>query len=366
MKHLFTSESVTIGHPDKICDTIADAILDEALRQDENSKMAVECTIKDDFVLIYGEANTQAEIDFESIAKKTLKYIGYEETFTVVVKVSQQSAEINHAVTQNEADLGAGDQGIMFGYASDETSNYMPLAIDLAHRLAAQLELVRRQDLNSPLRPDGKTQVTIEYDNDVPKRVDTVVVSSQHCATISQEALSELIISQVITPIIPVALIDENTKYLINPSGSFVVGGSFGDSGTTGRKIVVDTYGGMGRIGGGCFSSKDPSKVDRSAAYYCRYVAKNIVAAKLASRLEIQLSYAIGKSQPISIMIDTFNTGAKSDEAILAIIKENFDFSVSNIIKELDLKKPIYQPLAAYGHFGREGYPWERIKALKF
>ncbi len=365
MKHLFTSESVTIGHPDKICDTVADSILDEALRQDPNSKMAVECTIKDDFILIYGEANTKANIDYETIAKKTLKYIGYEEDFNVLVKVSKQSSEIHYAVTHDETDLGAGDQGIMFGYACNETENYMPLAIDLAHRLAAQLELTRRNDENSPLRPDGKTQVTVEYDGNVVTRIDTVVVSSQHVENISQEELRKLIIDEVITPILPIELIDDKTKYLINPSGSFIVGGSFGDSGTTGRKIVVDTYGGMGRIGGGCFSSKDPSKVDRSAAYYCRYVAKNIVAAKLADRVEIQLSYAIGKSQPISVMMDTFNTGKISDEDILAIIKNNFDFSVSNIINELDLKRPIYQPLAAYGHFGREGFPWEEIKTLK-
>ncbi len=365
MKHLFTSESVTIGHPDKVCDTIADSILDEALRQDPQSKMAVECTIKDDFVLIYGEANTKAVIDFEKIAKDTLKYIGYNEEFTVVVKVSQQSAEINFAVTHDESELGAGDQGIMFGYACNETSAHMPLAIDLAHRLAQRLEQVRRDDETSPLGPDGKTQVTVEYADGKPVRVDTIVVSSQHDKDFSQEDLKELIIKEVIEPIVDDCYMDVDTKLVINPSGSFVVGGPFGDSGTTGRKIVVDTYGGMGRIGGGCFSSKDPSKVDRSAAYFCRYVAKNIVAAKLAERIEIQVSYAIGKSQPISIMVDTFNTGVKTDDEILAIILENFDFSVSNIINELDLKRPIYRPLAAYGHFGREGLPWEAIKELK-
>ncbi len=365
MTNLFTSESVTIGHPDKICDTIADSILDEALRQDPNSKMAVECTIKDDFVLIYGEANTKAKIDYEKIAKETLKYIGYSEEFTVLVKVSLQSAEINFAVTHDENDLGAGDQGIMFGYASDETANYMPMAIDLAHKLAAKLEQVRRDDPNSPLGPDGKTQVTIEYENEIPKRIDTIVVSSQHNKDITQDELKELIMTSVINEVIDENFVDENTKYLINPSGSFVVGGPFGDSGTTGRKIVVDTYGGMGRIGGGCFSSKDPSKVDRSAAYYCRYVAKNIVAAKLAKRIEIQVSYAIGKSEPISIMIDTFNTGVKTDEEILNIIKNNFDFKVSNIINELNLKTPMYAKLAAYGHFGREGISWENLKEIK-
>lgn len=364
MKHMFTSESVTIGHPDKICDTIADSILDEALRQDPNSKMAVECTIKDDFVMIYGEANTKATIDFEKIAKDTLAYIGYHENFKVLIKVSNQSSEINHAVTKDEMNLGAGDQGIMFGYACNETENYMPLAIDLAHKLAYQLELVRRNDLDSPLRPDGKTQVTVEYMDDKPVRIDAIVVSTQHSESVTQEELKELIINEVIKPIIPEKLIDNNTKYLINPSGSFVLGGPFGDSGTTGRKIVVDTYGGMGRIGGGCFSSKDPSKVDRSAAYYCRYVAKNIVAAGFTDRIEIQVSYAIGQSKPISIMIDTFNTNHISNEKILEIIDKNFDFSVSNIINELDLKKPIYQKLAAYGHFGRVGYSWEKIKEL--
>lgn len=366
MKHLFTSESVTVGHPDKACDTIADSILDEALRQDPESKMAVECTIKDDFVLIYGEANTKAELDFEKIAKDTLRnVIGYPEEFNVLVKVSKQSQEINYAVTHDSEDLGAGDQGIMFGYACNETENYMPLAIDLAHKLAYKLEMVRREDANSPLCADGKTQVTVEYDDNKPVRIDTVVVSSQHIASITQAELKDYIMEKVVKPTVPANLIDENTKYLVNPSGSFIVGGPFGDSGTTGRKIVVDTYGGMGRIGGGCFSSKDPSKVDRSAAYFCRYVAKSVVAAKLADRIEIQLSYAIGKSQPISIMIDTFGTGHKSDEEILDIIKRNFDFSVSNIIKELDLKKPIYRPLAAYGHFGRDGYSWEKIKDLK-
>ena len=365
MKHFFTSESVTIGHPDKVCDTIADSILDEALRQDPNSKMAVECTVKDDFVLIYGEANTQAEIDFEKIAKETLRDIGYTEKFSVMTKVSKQSQEINNAVMRDECDLGAGDQGIMFGYACNETKNYMPLAIDLAHKLAYKLEQVRRQDSESPLGPDGKTQVTVEYKGNTPVRVDTIVVSSQHNAEITQEDLHHYIMERVILPTIPQELIDENTCYLINPSGSFVVGGPFGDSGTTGRKIVVDTYGGMGRIGGGCFSSKDPSKVDRSAAYFCRYVAKNVVAAGLADRIEIQLSYAIGKSQPISIMIDTFNTAKIEEEQILAIIKNNFDFSVSNIIHELDLRKPIYRALAAYGHFGRDGYSWEKVKELK-
>lgn len=362
-KHYYTSESVTIGHPDKICDTIADSILDYALSKDPNSKMAVECTIKDDFVLIYGECNTKAEIPFEKIAIDTLKEIGYTEEFHVVVKVGQQSSEINHAVVkQNE--VGAGDQGIMYGFACDETSSFMPLSIDLAHRLAKKMQDVRNADPNTILKPDGKTQVTVEYEGAKIKRIDTIVVSTQHDASASLEDVQEYIMKNVITPVCVNELVDENTKYLINPSGSFIVGGSFGDSGTTGRKIVVDTYGGHGRIGGGCFSSKDPSKVDRSAAYYSRYVAKNIVAHGYATKCEIQVSYAIGVAKPLSIYIDTYGTNTVSEEKIYEYVNQNFDFSVANIINELDLKRPIYKPLAAYGHFGRVDLdlPWERIK----
>lgn len=364
-KHYFTSESVTQGHPDKMCDSIADAILDEALRQDPESKMAVEATIKDDLILIYGEATTLAHLDFKKIALETVREIGYLEPFEVICKVSKQSNEINHAVMAIKEDLGAGDQGIMFGYACDETKSRMPLAIDLAHKLAAQLTKVRKEDIHSPLKPDGKTQVTVEYENDTPVRIDTIVVSTQHIASISQNDLRELVMEKVINPIVPAQLMDQDTKFLVNPSGSFVVGGPFGDSGTTGRKIVVDTYGGMGRIGGGCFSSKDPSKVDRSAAYYCRYVASNIVAAKLAKRIEIQVAYAIGKSNPLSIMIDTFNTNTIDEDEILAIIKRTFNFSVSNILQELDLKRPIYSQYSAYGHFGRDNCSWEKIIPLK-
>ena len=361
MKYIFTSESVTSGHPDKICDYIADRILDNALSQDSNSKIAIEATIKDDFILVYGEANTKANIDFEKIAKDTLKEIGYEEEFNVLVKVSKQSSEINNAVCQSE--LGAGDQGLMFGYASNETEELMPLPISLAHALAYKLECVRRE--NSILRPDGKTQVSIEYENDVPKRIDTIVISTQHVENVTQQEIKDLLIEKVIKPIIDPKYLDENTKYLINPSGSFVLGGPFGDSGTTGRKIVVDSYGGMGRIGGGCFSSKDPSKVDRSAAYYTRYVAKNIVAAKLCDKIEIQVAYAIGKSQPVSISFNTFNTNKVSEEKIMEVINNNFDFSVSNIISELDLLKPIYHKTTNYGHFGKQELTWERIKTLK-
>ena len=362
--YIFTSESITEGHPDKICDRIADSILDEALRQDPASKMAVEATIKDDFVLIYGEANTKAKLEYEEIAKEVIREIGYTEEYEVLVKVREQSSEINHAVVQDDGEIGAGDQGIMFGYACDDTDNYMPAAIEYALKLAKRLSDVRRG--NALLLPDGKTQVSVEYENDKIKRIDTIVVSTQHVAEASQQQIADIVMKDVITPVIPDELLDEDTIYLINPSGSFVMGGSFGDSGTTGRKIVVDSYGGMGRIGGGCFSSKDPSKVDRSAAYYCRYVAKNIVAHQLASKCEVQVAYAIGKVKPVSIMVDTFGTGNKCDEEILDIIRSNFSFEVKDIIEELKLCRPIYKATSCYGHFGREEFSWEKIKDLKY
>ncbi|MEF9919823.1 MAG: methionine adenosyltransferase [Erysipelotrichaceae bacterium] len=361
--YIFTSESITEGHPDKICDRIADSILDEALRQDPHSNMAVEATIKDDFVLIYGEANTSANIDYEKITKDTIKDIGYEEEYHVMVKVRVQSPEIHNAVVGGEH-MGAGDQGIMFGYACNETKTFMPAPIHFAHVLAKRLSDVRRIH-PTILKPDGKTQVSVEYENGQVKRIDTILVSTQHAANVTQQTIAQLVMDEVINPMIDASLVDEDTKYLINPSGSFVVGGSFGDSGTTGRKIVVDTYGGMGRIGGGCFSSKDPSKVDRSAAYYSRYVAKNIVAHGLADRCEIQLAYAIGKDQPVSLMIDTFDTNHISNEEIEEIVARNFDFSVANIINELDLCKPIYKETSCYGHFGRSQFPWEKIINLK-
>ena len=360
---LFTSESITEGHPDKICDQIADSILDEALKQDPASKMAVEATIKDELILVYGEANTKASLDYEAIALAVMKEIGYKEDYQVLVKVNKQSNEIHQAVVHEGGELGAGDQGIMFGYACDDTPNFMPYAIEYAHRLAKRLSEVRKK--SDILLPDGKTQVSVEYENDQVKRIDTIVISTQHVAHATQAEIADLVMREVIEPVMDKKFLDDRTKYLINPSGSFVVGGSFGDSGTTGRKIVVDTYGGMGRIGGGCFSSKDPSKVDRSAAYYCRYVAKNIVANKLARKCEIQVAYAIGKAKPVSIMIDTFHTGVKSDEEILAIIHQNFNFDVCNILKELDLCRPIYKATACYGHFGREEFPWEQVKKLK-
>ncbi|MDD5979515.1 MAG: methionine adenosyltransferase [bacterium] len=362
MKYYFTSESVTEGHPDKICDKIADKILDSALSVDKESKMAVEATIKDDLILIYGEAKTKAVLDYEKIAKEVLKDIGYTEEFNVIVKVSEQSNEINSAVVKNK--ICAGDQGIMFGYATNETKNFMPLPIYYANKLAKKLTEVRKNDKNTPLKPDGKTQVTVEYINDKPVRIDTIIISCQHIKNISQESLKNYIIKNVINKVVPKELIDNNTKYLINTSGSFTIGGPFGDSGTTGRKIVVDTYGGFSKVGGGCFSSKDPSKVDRSAAYYARYVAKNVVAHQLCDRCEIQISYAIGKEYPTSIYIDTFNTNKVDIKEIYNYVNKNFDFSVDNIIKELDLLRPIYYKVAAYGHFGREDLdlPWEKIK----
>ncbi len=363
--YIFTSESITEGHPDKICDRIADSILDAVLAQDANAKMAVEATIKDDFVLVYGEANTTAVVDYAEIAKTTIKNIGYEEEYTVLVKVNKQSSEINAAVVNHSSgEVGAGDQGIMFGYACDETDEFMPAPIYYAHLLARQLTKVRKN--NPLLKPDGKTQVSVEYKDDKVVRIDTIVVSTQHSSEASQEQIKEIIMNDVILACIDTTLIDDHTKFLINPSGSFIVGGSFGDSGTTGRKIVVDTYGGMGRIGGGCFSSKDPTKVDRSAAYYSRYVAKNVVANKLASKCEVQVAYAIGKSHPVSICVDTFGTGIKTDEELLTIINANFNFEVGNILNELALRKPIYFDTSCYGHFGDPAFSWEKVIAMKY
>ena len=360
-KALFTSESVTSGHPDKVCDLIADSILDEAIRQDPDAHMAVEATIKDDLILVFGEAGTTASIDYEGIAKRVLKEIGYDEEYHVILKVNRQSAEINSAVDGEE--LGAGDQGIMFGYASNETERLMPFAIDCANRLAQKLEEVRRR---TPfLRPDGKTQVTVEYIDGKPARVDTVVISTQHTADITQEELRHFIIKEVICPVISPEYLDENTKFLINPSGSFIVGGSWGDSGTTGRKTAVDTYGGYAPHGGGCFSSKDPTKVDRSASYYARYVCRNIVAYGLADKCQLEVAYAIGVAKPLSIAVETFGTSCYTNEELIGIISNNFDFSVSSIIKELDLKRPIYTQTTNYGHFGREGLPWEAYKEIK-
>lgn len=357
MRKFFTSESVTEGHPDKVCDKIADKILDEALMQDKDSKMAVEATIKDDLIFIYGEANTKAILDYEMIAKDVISDIGYNEEYNVIVKVSNQSKEISDKVSKKET--CAGDQGIMFGYACSDTEELMPLPIMLANKLAKSLADYRKSGIDY-LLPDGKTQVTVEYENDVPIRVDKVVVACQH-KDIDLEYIRKDIIENVILKVIDKKYIDSDTEFFVNSSGSFIVGGSFGDSGTTGRKIVVDTYGGMAPIGGGCFSSKDPSKVDRSAAYYARYVCKNVVAHNLASICQIQVSYVIGYEKPTSITVETFGTEKVPYEEIVDYINNNFDFRVQNIIDELDLKKPIYYELASYGHFGRNT-SWEKIK----
>lgn len=359
-KYYFTSESVTEGHPDKICDKISDKILDEALSIDPDSHIAIEATIKDNLVFLYGEATTKAKLNYEKIAKNVLRDIGYTETFDVMIKISKQSSEINRAVGKEK--ICAGDQGIMFGYACNETVELMPLPIMLANKLAKRLTEVRKAGQNSFLLPDGKVQVTVEYENDSPLRVDTVIIACQHKADISRDVLESFIKNEVVLTILPNHLCDHNTKILINTGGSFVLGGPFADSGTTGRKIVVDTYGGMGRVGGGCFSSKDPSKVDRSAAYYARYVARNIVSHGFADRVEIGLAYAIGQENPISIIIETFGTNKTEISEIENYVCDNFDFSVENIINELDLKKPIYYDLSCYGHFGRDGYSWEKDK----
>lgn len=362
MKKFITSESVTEGHPDKICDKISDKILDTALMQDKNSKMAVECTIKNNTVFIYGECTTRAKLDYEKIAKNVLKEIGYQEEFKVITEISKQSTEINKAVDRIKT--SAGDQGIMFGYATNETKELMPLPILLANKITMELAYVRKKDQNSPLLPDGKSQVTVEYENDIPKRIDTIVVASQHKENISKDKLEKYIKEKVINKIIPKKYLDKNTKILINTSGSFTIGGPFADSGTTGRKIVVDSYGGSAKVGGGCFSSKDATKVDRSASYYARYVAKNIVYNKLCDRCEIGVSYTIGMEKPIHINIETFNTNKVPLEDINKFVDNNFNFSVDNIINELDLLRPIYYNTASYGHFGRTdiALPWEKTK----
>lgn len=366
MKKIITSESVTEGHPDKICDKVSDKILDTALEYDKNSKMAVECTIKDNIIFIYGEATTNANLDYENIAKWVLKDIGYENKFKVITQVSEQSREINKAVDKEE--IGAGDQGIMFGYATNETEEYMPLPILLANKLTMQLAKVRKEDPNSILLPDGKSQVSVEYEEDKPKRIDTIVIASQHKENINQEELNKYIKEKVIDKVIPKEYLDEHTQILINTSGSFTIGGPFGDSGTTGRKIVVDSYGGSCKVGGGCFSSKDPTKVDRSAAYYARYVAKNIVHYGLSDKCEVGVSYTIGSSKPISINIETYNTNKVPLNKIYKFVEKNFNFNVKNIIEELNLKKQKYYKIASYGHFGRTdlNLPWEQIKKVKF
>ena len=385
MKKFFTSESVTEGHPDKICDQISDAVLDAILAKDPMARVACETMTSTGLIMIAGEITTNCYVDLDKIARETVREIGYDrakygfdcDSCSVLTSLKGQSPDIAQGVNSSlearngEADsddTGAGDQGMMFGFACNETDEYMPAPIYYAHKLTRKLSEVRKNGTLSYLRPDGKSQVTVEYDeNGRPVHVNAVVISSQHAAEVSQEQIHEDIRKYVIDPVVPQELTDENTKYFINPTGRFVIGGPNGDSGLTGRKIIVDTYGGYARHGGGAFSGKDCTKVDRSAAYAARYVAKNIVAAGLADKCEIQLSYAIGVAQPTSIMVDTFGTGKLSDEKLVEIIRENFDLRPAGIIKMLDLRRPIYKQTAAYGHFGRNelNLPWEQLDKVE-
>ena len=388
MRRLFTSESVTEGHPDKICDQISDAILDEMIRQDKFSRGACETMTTTGGRMVGGEITTKAYVDSQKTVRETVRQIGYDrakygfdcDTCAVLNAIDEQSSDIAMGVNDSledkegrgnakdsEEKLGAGDQGIMFGFACDETPELMPLPISLAHKLAFRLSQVRKEKILDYLRPDGKTQVTIEYDeNQRPVRVDTIVISTQHDENVSREQIQQDMIKYVVEPIVDAKLLDKDTKYLINPTGRFVIGGPHGDSGLTGRKIIVDTYGGYSRHGGGAFSGKDPTKVDRSAAYAARWIAKNVVAARLAKKCEIQLAYAIGVAQPVSILVETFGTGIVSDEKISEAIAKTFDLRPGAIIKDLDLRRPIYRKTAAYGHFGREDedFTWEKINKI--
>lgn len=386
-KRLFTSESVTEGHPDKICDQVSDAILDAIFTEDPNARVACETSVTTGLILVSGEISTNCYVDIPKIVRKTILDIGYDRakygfdghTCSVLIAIDEQSSDIamgvdksleskNSGISDKDIDsIGAGDQGMMFGFACDETPELMPLPIALAHKLSKRLSDIRKQEVLKYLRPDGKTQVTVEYEDGKPIRVDTIVISTQHSEKVSHETIKKDIIEHVVIPIIPKYLLDENTKYFINPTGRFVVGGPQGDAGLTGRKIIVDTYGGYARHGGGAFSGKDPTKVDRSAAYAARYVAKNIVAAGIAKKCEVQLAYAIGVAKPVSIMVDTFGTSDISDEKIVDMIEKCFDLTPAGIIKDLDLRRPIFKQTAAYGHFGRNDIdlPWERTDKVE-